>query len=170
MGVYIAMITQKRLKEVLEYDPITGIFRWRISLNNRSIVGEEAGDVKADSGYRLIGIDRCRYRAHNLAWLWMKGRWPSRKMDHENTVRSDNRWTNLRLASDQQNSANSRRGKNNTSGYKGVFWSKQRGKWGAKINPDRKQVHLGFYADPRDAHAAYRAAAVKYFGEFARAA
>jgi len=162
------MITQARLKDVLDYDPATGIFIWKKYLSSTTKVGEVAGDVKP-SGYRFIGIDGSRYRAHRLACLWMTGHWPTLQIDHKNTNRDDNWWSNLRPATNAENGFNSKKKKNNTSGYKGVFWSKQKSKWAAKINPNRKQVHLGFFTDPKDAHAAYKAAAEKMFGKFARA-
>lgn len=92
------------------------------------------------------------------------------EVDHRNGIRSDNSWSNLRLATQQQNQANSRRPKNNTSGFKGVFWNKQRGKWAAKINPGGRQVHLGFFDNPKEAAGAYRTAAQAFFGDYARAA
>lgn len=161
-------LTRERLSQVMGYDPETGLFTRLINTANRP-VGEVAGTLKS-SGYILLDIDGHRYRAHRLAWLYMTGAWPSLDVDHRNRVRSDNRWDNLREATCVQNGANSPKKRFNRSGYKGVYWNKQRGKWAAKINPNRKQVHLGFYDRVEDAAAAYERAAPEYFGEFARAA
>lgn len=107
--------------------------------------------------------------AHRLAWFYVTGSWPKAEIDHKDTVRSHNWWTNLREATTQENGANRKRNKNNTSGYKGVYWSNQRKMWAAKINPNRKQVNLGFHKTPEDAHGAYKRACIKYYGEFGRA-
>ena len=161
-------LTMTRLHERLHYDPDTGKFRWRVSVSANRKSGDEAGDQKKDSGYILIGIDGHRYRAHRLAWLYMTGEWPEDQIDHRDNVRHHNWWSNLRLADNQKNQANSRRPKNNTSGFKGVYL--YRGRWRAKINPDRRQIHLGTFDDPSHAGAAYDRAAKQYFGEFGRAA
>ncbi len=89
------------------------------------------------------------------------------KIDHKNGDGLDNRRANLRTATVQQNSWNmaSRRGK---SRFKGVDWSKQKGKWRARIHVEGKDRHLGFFEDEIDAGKAYDAAAKKYFGKYAR--
>jgi hypothetical protein len=162
-------LTSDRLRTVLSYDPETGILVWAITLSARRLAGSEAGYVN-DQGYRLIGVDGCVYRAHRLAWFYMTGSWPPDQIDHKNGIRDDNRWSNLRAATEQDNKANTRVSRNNKAGVKGVYWNRQRQKWAAKINPNRKQVHLGFFEQIGDAAAAYEAAARKYYGEFGRAA
>jgi hypothetical protein len=77
---------------------------------------------------------------------------------------------NLRRATRSQQVINRRRGRNNTSGYKGVSWHKASGKWRASIRVDGRQIHLGLFDTPELAYAAYCAAAIKYHGEFARVA
>lgn len=91
--------------------------------------------------------------------------------DHIDLVNTlDNRRENLRIANMAQNGINRRAPVNNTSGYKGVSWHAGAGKWRAVITWERKQVHLGFFAAPEDAHAAYCVAAKQMYGEFARTA
>ncbi len=165
-------ITQKRLKELLDYDPATGIFRWKV---NRAAKhpGDIAGCIKVDSGYVIIGLDMRLYRAHQLAWLWMIGRWPRQFMDHRDTNKSNNRWKNLRLATKSQNMANMSAPIHNTSGLKGVSRYRQGDKWGkswqAGIQINGCSKHLGHFTTMKEAHAAYIVAAKKFFGEFARA-
>jgi len=89
-------------------------------------------------------------------------------VDHINGNKLDNRRENLRIATRSQNNANKRMQSNNTSGYRGVNWHKQRGKWVAKIQVDRKSIHLGLYEKKEDAARAYNKAAVLYYGEFAQ--
>ena len=82
--------------------------------------------------------------------------------------RSDNRWINLRSSTPAQNCRNTAIKKNNTSGYKGVSWDKQKSKWFAQIMVDRKHIFLGYHRTPQEAHAAYVAGAKRLHGEFAR--
>ena len=74
------MLTQERLKEVLHYDPETGIFMWLVAPNGRIRVGMEAGS--SHDGYIGIKVDRILYKAHRLAWFYMTGEWPANDVDH----------------------------------------------------------------------------------------
>lgn len=162
-------LTAARLRQVLNYDPATGAFLWLVTNSARKPAGSAAGEVR-DSGYVMIGIDRRRYRAHRLAWLYMTGEWPADQVDHKDIDRSNNRWQNLRAATNQRNQANTHVSRNNKCGVKGVFWNKQRQKWQAKITIKGHPIHGGFFDRLEDAGAAYAAMARRYFGEFARAA
>jgi hypothetical protein len=156
-----------RLREVLSYDPETGAFTWLVSTARHRRIGDVAGCVK--DGYRQIGIDGRRYRAHRLAWLWMTGEWPSAEIDHINGDPADNRIANLRPATSSQNKANARLRSDNSSKLKGVSYDRQRQKWLARIVLAGRARNLGRFTDPAAAHAAYAEAAAKHFGEFARA-
>lgn len=164
-------LTQERLKELLEYSPSTGLFFWRVDRG-----GKHAGDIAGckKRTYIVISVDDCVYRAHHLAWLYMTGEWPNPFVDHRDTNKHNNVWTNLRLATKSQNMANIGLIKTNKSGLKGA--SRYRagesyGKpWQASIAQDGKSKHLGHFATKEEAHAAYCEAAQKIFGEFARAA
>jgi hypothetical protein len=155
-------ITAERLREVLDYDPLTGRFTWRVT-SRRTRAGQIAG--RYNQGYWKIGIDGKLYLAHRLAWLYMTGEFPTLNIDHIDRDGTNNRWSNLREATQAQNLANSRRYCNNKGGFKGVL---QRGpSWLAQIQPNGRPIHLGMFPTPEAAHAAYMAAARKYFGEFA---
>lgn len=161
-------LTIERLREVLSYDPDTGVFTRLKSLTHNAREGSVAGSLKS-SGYMFIDVDNVRYRAHRLAWFYMTGEMPSQMVDHRDNVRSNNRWSNLRLANNQQNGANSKAKRFNTSGFKGVYWHKKRELWAAKINVGKRQIYLGCFNFREDAAAAYLRAACEHFGEFARA-
>lgn len=163
-------LTLDRLREVLHYSPETGAFTWRVTLSSRAPAGERAGTVNSYWGYVLIRVDRARYFAHRLAWFYMTGGWPSSRIDHRDTDRANNAWANLRLATLSQNGGNSRRARNNTTGFKGVSFHKASGKFRACIRVDFRQKSLGYFTTAEDAHAAYCKAAKVVFGEFARAA
>jgi HNH endonuclease len=160
-------ITAARLRELLHYDPVTGEFRWVKSLNPKIHVGDIAGTLA--NGYRKITIRGREYAAHQLAWLYMTGKWCSALVDHRDGNRSNNRWDNLRHATPSQNSANRRMNRNNKCGFKGVIRA-QSGRWCASIYKNGRSRHLGTFSTPEAAHAAYMTEARKLFGEFARAA
>lgn len=89
------------------------------------------------------------------------------QVDHINGNRLDNRKVNLRLCSNSFNLGNRGANKNNTSGFKGVGASKH-GRFVAKIQVNRKYIHLGYFDTPIEAAHAYNQGAEKYFGEFAK--
>lgn len=158
-------LTQQRLKELLHYDPLTGIFTRRISLSNRAPVGSVAGSLNNSDGYLYITVDAKREAAHRLAWLYVYGMWPTGLIDHKDTIRHHNWIDNLREADKSTNGANRGLNKNNTSGFMGV--TKFRGNYLAKIKVNRKSIHLGVFLEAIEAAKAYDLAAVKYFGEYA---
>ena len=89
-------------------------------------------------------------------------------VDHENGNTLDNRRENLRICLVSENIRNTRKYKNNTSGYKGVYYDKSRSKWRASITVDCKNIKLGRFNTPEEAHNAYCAASKKYHGEYGR--
>lgn len=163
------MLDQSRLKDLLKYDPESGVFTWI-----KPGVGRKARAGCSSSTYTLIFVDGKVYRAHRLAWLYMTGKWPKAMIDHIDLNKHNNAFSNLREADGSQNKANMPMPRTNTSGFKGVSWSKcgaTYGKpWQAQISKDRKRMGLGCFATKEEAHAAYVVAAEKIFGEFARVA
>lgn len=159
-------LTAARLREILDYDPKTGVFVWKISIR-RMRAGDVAGCL-TKNGYVVIRIEQRNYLAQRLAHLYMTGEWPPAGMDHRDLVRSNNRWANLRPADQAQNMWNFGPKASNTSGFKGVWLDKRRGKWVAETTVRQKKVHLGSFATPEAAASAYAAAAARLHGEFAR--
>ncbi|MDE1814536.1 MAG: HNH endonuclease, partial [Thaumarchaeota archaeon] len=147
----------------------TGIFTWLQNRGRHFCAGARAG-TRLPLGYWQIYLGGKRYLAHRLAWLYMTGAFPTGHIDHINRDPSDNRWVNLRAATPSQNLANQGLSKSNKSGFKGVCWNKRKRKWQAGIRIGGKQTWLGLFSDPAQAHAAYVRAAIREFGEFARAA
>jgi len=165
-GVHQMSLTAKRLRELLHYNPQTGIFVW---LDKQRAKKSTAGRLRA-GGYVDIKVDYISYSGHALAWLYVTGKWPHQQIDHIDTVKFHNWWSNLRLATPSQQQANTKLRPNNTSGYKGVYWSKQAQRWMARVKKNGKFVHQSRHTSPEAAHAAYVRAAEEAFGEFARAA
>jgi len=88
-------------------------------------------------------------------------------VDHINGNPLDNRKSNLRICTHAENSNNTGPRKNNTSGYKGVYWAKRNKRWLAQITHNGKQVYIGHYKDKEEAARAYDAKAKEFQGEFA---
>ena len=113
-------------------------------------------------------MDKSPLLAHRIAWALMYGEFPDGQLDHINGEPSDNRITNLRLATESQNKANRRRSKRNSTGFKGVSFRKRDHIYSAQIRKDKKTMWLGSYKSPEEAHRAYAKAAKEMHGEFAR--
>jgi HNH endonuclease/AP2 domain len=161
------MIEPKQLHELFKYNPKTGNLIWLVPGARRRKVGDIAG-CKSTDGRILVGIKGKIYKAHRIIWAMMTGEWPSESIDHINENPSDNRWSNLRLATKSQNMMNISKIKSNTSGYKGVGWSKSSQKWRAYIKVDKISYHLGLFDTKEKAAEAYADAANKLHGIFAR--
>lgn len=159
-------LTLERLKALLRYDPLTGIWRW-VMPRPKCSPGAIAGSRPNPDGYMLIKVDGNLYLAHVLAWFYMTGEWPTGEIDHRDKDGSHNWWSNLRPATSTQNKANASPRYSSRSGYKGVYYHAATGKWRARVQKNKLQVHIGLFDDPAAAAAAYDAAAVAYFGEFA---
>lgn len=153
------MITQKRLKDVLEYDADTGVFTWRFG-RPKAKAGSIAGG-KNWKGYWLICVDGKRYRAHRLAWLYVYGLMPKHQIDHINHDKFDNRIENLREVTNAENHKNVKLASNNKSGYSGVSFCKLKQKWTARIKDGAVYRNLGYFVDKMDAVSARDAAKIK---------
>ena len=160
-----ASLTQKRLRELLSYNPRTGVFTWRVKPARRVGAGTIAG---TRNGRLRISIDDVEYNGARLAVLWMTGKLPANVVDHINGDPNDNRWRNLRLATQSQNHGNSHMRRDNRSGLKGAFKQSRANTYYSKIKVDGRIIYLGSFETAAEAHIAYRKAARKYFGEFAR--
>jgi len=145
------------LKQMLWYDPETGIFRWRVS-SSRNVKPWDVAGMKGGEGYWHIRINGKAHRAHRLAWLYMTGRWPDRLIDHINGVRNDNRFQNIRQADDFLNSQNQRVAcSNSKTGLLGVFHDKKRANkpFYSTIGANKKKIWLGRFETAEQAHQAY---------------
>lgn len=140
-------LTAARLRELLHYDPETGIFTWNAT-------SDVAGSVRRD-GYVTFRCEGAPYVAHRLAWLYMQGEWPTLNIDHRDGNRANNAFTNLRQATHCHNAQNRVIRSDNSSGFPGVGWHKSKGAWQAKIGINGRRLFLGNFATREDACAAY---------------
>lgn len=157
------LVSVDRLKQVLDYNPDTGIFIWKIQLSPKGPVGKVAGTVRPN-GYRFITIDGSAFAAQRLAWLYVCGEWPTNLMDHKNRVRDDNRFDNLRDVRHLQNRHNTGT-KANSNSKTGVLGAIQRpsGKFFSRIShPGKRAQYLGTFDTAEEAHSAFMAAKAKY--------
>lgn len=156
------MINQERLKELLTYDPLTGAFIWN-DCTRKDLRGKQAGNIRKD-GYRHIKIDGKSYYAQRLAFLYMTGSWPLNHVDHDNTIKHDNKWLNLREATRSQNMGNKNVAKTSRTGVKGITVD-MRGRYRAVL----RNKHIGMFATLEEAKEAWNEQAKKEYGQFFRA-
>ena len=156
------MLSQKRLKELLSYDPETGRFTRKISSSNSVKAGDIAGGDSSTTGYWRISVDNIRYAEHRLAWFYMTGLWPKHQIDHIDHIRANNKWANLREVTHAENQKNRVLTSKNKSGCVGVSWIKARSKWYASISVNRKTLPLGTYENKDDAIKARKKADIEF--------
>ena len=168
----MSALTAEYIRSILDYEPSTGVLTWRKRQDrndywNRRYSGKQAGSSHKD-GYLRFSINKKNYLAHRIAYLHFHGIWPSDEIDHINGIANDNRIENLRAVTSKQNNMNTRLYKNNTTGLKGVSWSKSHVKWSSTGSLSGKTYNIGYFDCPAAAHLAYVTWADKHFGEFAR--
>lgn len=150
-----APLTAERLRELLHYDPETGVFTWATKRRGSNL-GAVAGNTSHKGGYRTISVDNRRYTAHRLVWLYVYGEFPSDEIDHIDRNPDNNALANLRACTRRENAYNTVRQPGATSDYRGVTWDKARRKWAAKIRmPDGTRRQLGRFDSEAEAAHAY---------------
>jgi hypothetical protein len=153
---YSRPLTQESLRELLHYDPETGIFTRKTGLRTGFGIGAVAGGQDG-KGYTRIMVLGKKHHAHRLAWLYVYGKLPELSIDHINGIRTDNRIANLRDVSHSVNMQNRRVG-NNGRGALGVRYRTDIHKWQADIVAFGKRSYLGCYDTEDAAYQAYLAA------------
>jgi hypothetical protein len=147
-------LTQQELRDLLDYDPETGIFRWKVNKNSQAMAGDIAGGITR-SRYRQIAIYGRKYYAHRLAWFYVYGSWPSEVVDHIDGDSRNNAISNLRECSQRQNTQNRRPNKTNPLGLLGVTFDKSRGMYKAAIGHNGRRLNVGRYNTALEASEAY---------------
>jgi hypothetical protein len=169
------MLDLNAVRELLDYDPETGALTWRergrkwfksdhdqTRWNARFSGGRAGSAPKKKRGYVYVRSPGRIHKAHRVIWLWMTGEWPRDQVDHINHDRADNRWCNLRAATNADNQKNVSLRADNTSGAVGVRRHTHGDKWRAQIKVGGRFIHLGLFDDKTTAIAARQAANEKY--------
>ncbi len=149
------MLTQERLKYRLTYDKVTGIFTTNIT-TPCNFKGKKSGHIDTN-GYVILQLDGKLYKAHRLAYLYMEGKFPDKQLDHIDGNRSNNVYSNLRLATQSENSQNQRKAPshNKYSGLLGAHYDTNTGNYRAKIKLEGIVYRLGTFKTAIEAHEAY---------------
>ncbi len=154
-------MTSDELKQILDYNPETGIFIWKITIG-RAKIGFVAGSIDK-GGYIRICKDGKEYYAHRLAWFYIYGKWPNYQIDHINGDKIDNRIENLRDVMEFVNHQNLRKARvDNKAGHLGVGKMDRYQKYFSKISIAGKSIYLGSFETPEEAHQAYLDAKRKF--------
>lgn len=158
-------IKQERLKELVNYDPETGIFtRKQVLGTGRQPAGKRADHIHTD-GYAYVTVDRMIYLAHRLAWIYMTGKIPD-YIDHCDNHKANNVFSNLRLATQHQNQCNHLKMSTNKSGIKGVSWIARQQRWVAQSRTNGKPNWLGSFHSKEEAEKVVKAFRELHHKEF----
>ena len=146
------MLTVQELKELLHYNPDTGVFTWLVKRSGIKL-GDVAGTKRKNDGktYIIISVDGKKYRAHRLAFLYMTSDFPELICDHINGNGIDNRWYNLREVDYVNNNRNMKLRVDNSSGTPGVYWNKKDKRWQVSIKVGKNRGYIGQYKKLKDA-------------------
>lgn len=156
------MISVERLRELFELKDDGTLVR-RVMCG-----GQKAGTVagaKHSQGYVQVGVDGVNTYAHKIVFAMVNGFWPELDIDHIDGNRSNNRPSNLRLATRRENLTNMRNGRPNKTGYRGVC-RHINGLFNARMKIGAKVMSLGYYKTSREAAEVYVLESLEHHGEF----
>lgn len=147
----------EQIRNIIDYNPDTGEFRWKNRLSNGREAGSIAGCLNT-LGYWQMCILGHKCYGHRVAWMYVNGEWPGQEIDHIDGNPANNRISNLRLASRSTNIQNvTKIVKKTQSGIVGVHLTKN-GKFSSKVMLNYKSINLGVFDTAEEAHTAYVAA------------
>jgi hypothetical protein len=164
------------LRECFDYNPESGILKWRVrprghfkteeeeQIWNAVFAGKRPGAV--NKGYLVICLQGTPYLAHSIVVKLVTGIEPPPSLDHADLTGLNNRLSNLRSATQREQQWNRGLRKSNTSGFRGV--SRNGGGWRARINENGVYLSLGTYGSPEEAALVYEAEACRLHGNFYR--
>jgi hypothetical protein len=152
------------VKKCFEYDPNTGILTRVATVESRGAKPKGRRLHVAHSGkkYYKHGVFNLNVYEHRIIWIWMTGEQPE-TIDHIDGDGLNNKWSNLRSVKFSDNAKNQKKHVTNTSGYAGVTYRKDSGKWRARLMVDGKSISFGAFSTPEAAHNA-RLQAINNYG------
>jgi hypothetical protein len=151
-------LTASRLRELFDFDPLTGLFARKIALTNKvkSTIGLWVPGWMTQYGYCALRLEGGAFLAHRLAWLHVHGEWPSGQIDHINGARTDNRIENLRVVTNAVNQTNlSPASSTSHSKVRGAHWNSRLRKFQSQVEVAGKRLYLGLFDTAEQAHQAY---------------
>lgn len=168
-------MNQTTIKELLTYDKSTGLMQWKLrdvrwfkderSCKgwNTKYAGTNAGTTGVFNGkkYRVIRIFGKSMLMHRVIWLYVRGAFPLKFIDHANGDGTDNRWFNISESDYERNNKNMKLFRTNTSGCSGVHWCNRDKHWIARIS-GKEPKRLGYFKDRFEAICARKSAEIKY--------
>lgn len=158
MAKKLTIIDAEEARQVLTYDPDTGVFTWREGCHGRVKPGSVAGVTHKTRRYVRVGVKGAVIYGHRLAWIMHYGVEPSGVIDHINGIKDDNRIANLRDVDHATNSQNVRTApKRSKSGLLGAHYKPKLGYYSSKIREGHRVITIGYFKTAEEAHAAYLA-------------
>ena len=167
-------LTQEILKELIHYDPETGVFTWKFrelkwftsnwnyNIWNNKYPNSICGITPMSDGYLRVSILGKSYKQHVLAFLYMTGNFPNNMVDHEDGVKSNNKWSNLREATNSTNQKNAKISGRNKTGCVGVSFCKSSNKYKTFVMNNNSKLHLGYFDTLEEAVLVRKEAEIKY--------
>lgn len=152
-----ATVSAEKVRELFDYDPLTGVLTRKVRTSNRIKAGDIAGYTHV-RGYRRVRFCGRNVLVHRVIWIWMTGSWPKDQVDHEDGKTSRNVWSNLREATYEETPRNKSLHKNNKSGHPGVYRRTGKDRWIADITANGRRYYLGDFKTLAGAVAARAAA------------
>lgn len=147
-------LTADRVRFLFSYNPETGVLLWRNPTSLRVAIGDPVGTM-ASNGRRYVAVDSVKHLAHRIAWLYVHGKLPEENLAARNGNYDDLRLSNLMPQSFVDTANKNSLRNTNTSGFRGVIWDKNKGKWRAEITRDYLRVQIGRFDTKEEAHEAY---------------
>lgn len=157
-------IAQELVVSLFNYNPLSGILSWKVD-RRRVKAGDICGSPDT-KGYLRVGINGRRYRVHTIIILFVYG-FISEQVDHFDMIEDNNRLSNLRPCTKNQNQHNKKTNRNNTSGFKNVYWNKSCNKWQVQVGLNGKDYNFGVFANIENAVKASISARIQLHGDFA---
>lgn len=159
-------LNHEYLLKILDYDELSGIFKWKTKISKCIHVGDVAGNINKISNYIQIRINKQIFLAHRLAWFYVTGKWPENGVDHKDAIRSHNWISNLRDCTSQINNQNRQRciqTQTFHSNIPGVHFRAERKKWRVLLTINNKVIYFGHYKRQEDAELVCIEARRKYY-------
>ena len=149
-------------KDIFHYN--NGKLYWKVKPKSGINIGDEAGWLNT-TGYLQVCYKRKKYSVHKIVWELFNGEVPiGFVINHIDVNPLNNKIENLRLGSMAQNQYNHSLRKDNTSGIKGVSFSKDKNKWRVQLKVNKKALNFGCHEDIEFAELVAHEARVKYHG------